>query len=409
MMLLSLRFGYFCSVLAMAVSASAAPPKVKISLAQTGMVKLASPEQMEYAKQKNIQWLNEKKGNPLKSIAAKSFQALRPVKDDDDFRYLITSADTTFETEEFKSVLAKNLPEKIKLVLLAKKGREQRAIDQFSQWISKDRIIVMSIPVSGFVNTFWARDWSPYPVYKNEMKEVGLISSLYDQHTYYVDQMESFKRGMARDLHASFNAEEYYFVGGNLLADSDGTCFAVRSTRFYNLNADILKESYGCRDSIILPHLSGIGDVDEVVKILPGKVVLTNLPEYKPLIEEKGYRVVMLPGVDNNVSKMGVRNLGTYANSVILDQKVFMPAYGRPSDEVAKAVYEDLGYEVFTANSKQLSFEGMGSFHCATMGYPQIELETLAKMLGTEIYEKASAKVWSSPADLFDRVLEYLM
>ncbi len=75
----------------------------------------------------------------------------------------------------------------------------------------------------------------------------------------------------------------------------------------------------------------------------------------------------------------------TYANSVIVEDMVFMPSYGIQKDAEAKAVYERFGYKVFLVNSETISTAGNGSVHCATMAYPEINLDRLLRALNAEL------------------------
>jgi arginine deiminase len=49
-----------------------------------------------------------------------------------------------------------------------------------------------------------------------------------------------------------------------------------------------------------------------------------------------------------------------------------MPSYGVEEDKVAEQIYQNLGLEVFTAPSNELSGVGLGSIHCITMSYPEL-------------------------------------
>ena len=75
----------------------------------------------------------------------------------------------------------------------------------------------------------------------------------------------------------------------------------------------------------------------------------------------------------------------TYVNSLIFDNKVFMPSYGRPEDKQAQSIYESFGFEVIPLDSKNLSNYGHGSIHCITMLYPKMTLKSLADIFSAKI------------------------
>jgi hypothetical protein len=167
-------------------------------------------------------------------------------------------------------------------------------------------------------------------------------------------------------------------VGGNLQADEHGRCFVVDSSRLYGLTPEVLKLAYGCKEVTILDHLAGIGDVDEVIKVLPGKNILTNQTAYISLLRTLGYQVTLLPQASGGLRR-------TYANAVIMDGTVFMPAYSTPSDDEAANVYRQFGYNVVKVESRRLSDEGMGSLHCISMGYPKMPVGALMGLVGAKL------------------------
>lgn len=305
-------------------------------------------------------------------IRSENERPLRPVPDFAPFKYLLMSGilkAPDYDATEIKMKIAQNLPAGMKLILLVMPGEEKKTKSQFTQWIAEDRLVIATQATA--YNGFWARDAYPYPVYMNSNLDVNLIASRYDRE---------FSGHQA--LMASIGAESimrkynHVFVGGNLLSDENGRCFVVESIRLYNLTDTTLMETYGCQEVVRFRHTQGIGDVDEVIKILPNKRVLTNESSYVAKLEALGYQVTMLPQLTN---------YRTYANSILFGNLVFMPKFNLPSDQEAQMVYESLGYQVIAADSTSLSTRGLGSIHCATMAYPEIDLSRLMRMLGARI------------------------
>lgn len=347
--------------------------------------------------QKAAEWNQKLQHSTLRELSGeRMFVPVRPVPDDAEFRYVVLSGTANYHDEEFQRNLSQNLPPTVDLIILSESGDEARISQLFSRWLPQNRFMVFTTPSEISNRTFWARDWFPFPVYKNTSGDVGLVSWNYDQHArdygQYTPERQkaanAFKKRFAENNGVSINFQEHYFVGGNLLADHDGVCFAVNSSRFYAANPEDLKAAMGCSRVVLFPHVSGIGDVDEVLKLLPNRIAVTPIREYKSTLEAQGYSVVLLPGLTSNKSNGGAKNLGTYANTLILGRKIFMPSYNQASDVEAKRVYESLGYEVIMSDSTFLSFQTMGSLHCATMGLPNMNIQVLAKMLGARIYQK---------------------
>ena len=123
-----------------------------------------------------------------------------------------------------------------------------------------------------------------------------------------------------------------------------GLCLAVK---LVHLPEQIYKTYYGCKEVVILPFVAGIGHVDERVKFLSDDVVVTDEPSYKPILEEHGLTVLMLPN-----TKFGHE---TYANSLLVNGTLFMPVYNKPTDKEAIKVYEEQGLKVVPINSSTLS------------------------------------------------------
>lgn len=292
-------------------------------------------------------------------------EPLRPVTDYENFHYFLMSSQFAFDTREMKKRLVENLPARMKLVLLTIPGQEAEVRRTFSAWIPPERIILVTHPLAN--NGFWARDSFPIPVHVDPTLSVGLVASKYDRefsaHEDIAGAIGAVKR-LRRYRHT--------FVGGNLLSDEAGRCFVVESRRLYGLRDRTLRESYGCKEVHRLKHVTGIGDVDEVIKILPRQRVLINRDEYRALFEGLGYQVFNLPQLSN---------YRTYANSVIVDDVVFMPEYGRPEDKIAAEVYSQFGYRVVPVPSETISTQGLGSVHCATMAYPKMDEEVLLRKL----------------------------
>lgn len=290
----------------------------------------------------------------------------RPVEDTADFRYVLMSAqEPSDEITNLRHTIAQNLPPNVKLVLLADTQDVDNVRQEFSQLISADRLIIASDADTS--DGLWARDSFPVPVYENAQKQASLVAA------HYYRDFTSWD-AVANAVQAShMQKEDFTFVGGNLIADEDGNCFSINSYRLFTVKEEDLRTAYGCKTTHILQHYHGIGDVDEVLKPLHGRRILTNTVEYKADLEKLGYTVILLPTLSEPNR--------TYANSLIVGDRVFMPAYGGPEDAQAQEIYESLGYKVFPITSVDLSDNWDGSIHCQTMAYPDMSVSALMRQL----------------------------
>ena len=288
----------------------------------------------------------------------------KPVFESADYKYVLMSTEAGFsEAENLRYKIAQNLPADVKLVLLVSKNQVDSYKKIYSKYISLDRVIMATAPsISG---GFWARDAFPYPV-TDVSGKLALVAAQY---------YRPFSAGasLAQSLMLNLTQNEFTFVGGNLLADEEGNCFSVNSRRLFDTTESDLLNAYGCKSVHFLKHLSGIGDVDEVLKPLPNKMMLTNNSAYKAELEALGYTVVMLPSIPNSYR--------TYVNALVVGKTMFMPTYGVGTDQQAKKVYEDLGYTVVGITSNTLSDQYNGSVHCQTMAYPAMSEAELLSLL----------------------------
>lgn len=303
--------------------------------------------------------------NKRLNISEKDFdRLLRPTEEYAHYKYLLMTSEDQLGVD--KSIFAKNLPADVTLVLLTSPGSENSVRNRFSKLISPDRLIVASHSTASL--GFWSRDSFPVPVYEEDHSTKLII------HKYYRNFQG--QQVIANSVNYPVTKYDFTFVGGNFMADEFGNCFSVDSDRRFGTTLETIKNAYGCLTITSLPWVSGIGDVDEVLKVLPNKNALTNNEKIKTIMEELGYKVTMLPKAGGD---------RTYANSVLINGTIFMPSYKTADDTVAQRIYESFGYKVVLIDSRNLSDTGRGSLHCITMAYPTMNLEDLLTSIGFAI------------------------
>ena len=319
----------------------------------------ATEQEIQSALQNNLNY--HKKLNPHNQTSP-----FRPVEDTAQFSYILMSEqEPNDEVVNLRKTIAQNLPAGVKLVILANTENVNNVKQEYVSWLKPEQLIVASD--SATENGLWARDSFPVPVYDNNQKKVSLVAAKYYRDFNSADAIA------ASVNKATVAKKDFTFVGGNLIADEDGNCFSVDSYRLFGTTPADLVLAYGCKVHHLMPHVSGIGDVDEVLKPLPGKRILTNAQAYQKDLESWGYQVILLPDIPNSYR--------TYANSLIVRDTVFMPVYGVPTDDQAKSVYESLGYKVIEIPTNSLSDDMHGSIHCQTMAYPAINESDLLQAL----------------------------
>jgi agmatine/peptidylarginine deiminase len=290
----------------------------------------------------------------------------RPYADYEAAGYLIMSADLNFNSRQAKLELAKALPADGTLVIFTDyddAGTKENILRTFETVVPRARIKV--IKLQGTYRGFWARDGVPVPAIN---KDGGLVvvDAKYG-HGFEPDAE------IARLFGAGLERHEYYYEGGNFMANAAGDCIMVNHGFHTQIPDSVFIGQYGCRQMIRLPFVDGIGHIDEHVRFVAEKTVLTDLPEYKDVLAGKGFDVRMLPKPTGPYE--------TYVNSVIMNGKAVVPVFGRDSDRQALAVYESVGFKAAGADSRGLSNQGQGSVHCITMTYPKVPAAALMKAL----------------------------
>ncbi len=293
----------------------------------------------------------------------------RPYADYEKTGYLIMSADFDFSSRQAKLELAKNLPSDAFLIIFASNASErgkEYIYKSYSEVLSKERIKV--IELINTRNGFWARDGIPVPV-MDAANNLTVIDAKY--YHYFEPDAE-----ISKLLKTGLESHEYYFEGGNFQANHKGACIIVNCDYHSKIPDSIFNELYGCKDIIRLPHLSGIGHIDEHARFINENTLVTDLPQYKEILEKKGFTIHMLP--------RPAKKYETYVNSLIMNDRVIVPVFDEATDAQALGVYEKLGLKASGADSKRLSNAGRGSVHCITMTYPKIPMPDLLKILGAK-------------------------
>lgn len=283
--------------------------------------------------------------------------------------------------KNIKETLAKNLPTGVDLVVYTQsrnKSFMNNLFRTYEKHIDKSRIKILQVPRSGS-NDFWTRDNLPLPVWNNG--GFGLVDARY----YYNFEPDVFLSNL---FNANYDKHNYFFEGGNFVANSRGECIVVNRRKRYSggtsdtakIPDHIFKNKYGCQTLIRLKHLKGIGHSDEVVKFMTDDIIVTDEPTYISLLESYGFTVKLLPEPD--------RNYETYINSLQVNDTLYVPVFGERHDQKAIDAYKSLGLglKIVTINSRQLATRGQGGIHCITMNYPDVPLEDISREVKGKIF-----------------------
>lgn len=292
----------------------------------------------------------------------------QPTLDTAKFKYvLVTGTATNDEALYLKHAIAQNLPPDMKMVVVVNPAHLKFYQAEYAAYLNDDRI-VFAVTASADGGT-WARDAFPVPVIHKDG-----TTSLVGAHYY---RPFNGQADIAQSLSMSLQQNTFTFVGGNILSDENGVCFIVDSFRRFTSTLDDYKNAYGCTAVHLMEHVGGLGDIDEMLKPIGNNTIITSAPEYVEALKSWGYQVIQIPK-----AATPSYDYRTYANSLILNGTVFMPAYGTSQDAEAQAAYEALGYKVIPIPSNELSDDFHGSVHCQTMAYPDMNMSIFFNQTG---------------------------
>ncbi|WP_257265127.1 agmatine deiminase family protein [Endozoicomonas sp. ONNA2] len=303
---------------------------------------------------------------PVSASEKKTVESIvkRPYAEFEQAGYLAFS-DTDFrdgpygESTKIKIKIAQNLPRDVHLIVYTS-GNPEHTRQSFQPMVD-DRNPLHVLKVKRSPDTrYWARDGLPVPVFgKND--SLVLVDSKY-HHSWEPDQ------AVANFFNATLLSHPYEFEGGNLLADSKGNCFTVNNydmRKQSDFNDDIFKKYYGCKRLTRLKHKTGIGHVDEVIKIIDDKNIITDRRGYRSILRRLGYNVTMIPRAKGKYAN--------YLNSVIINGNAFVPVYGhKKNDKRAMDIYRSFGLKAYEFRSNNISSIWEGSIHCSMVTYPKI-------------------------------------
>lgn len=297
-------------------------------------------------------------------------ESIAPFAEYEEAGYLVFSGDYDFNSKAVKLGLVKNIPNNVDVIIFS--SQKGAALDRirkdYENLIDPQRLHVVHIPDGR--NAFWTRDALPVPLNSTGNPATPGLR-LVDARYYHGFSSDKF---FADLFGAPLTRHNYYFEGGNFMVNRLGDCIAVDNELVSKIPDEVFEESYGCKTMLRLPHIRGIGHVDETIKVIDDRVVMTDEVRYVDALNKAGFSTIMVPRAK--------RQYETYVNALLINNTMYVPVYNDLTDLEAIKVYEDQGYNVVPLETIQLSNVGLGSIHCITMTYPPLPLATVLSHLG---------------------------
>ncbi len=254
-------------------------------------------------------------------------------------------------------------------------------------------------------NSIWMRDYGPISIINESNGELSFVNMMYDRYDRWEDDKFPWRYGQANSIEwFNMTDSERWFrlEGGNLIVDGAGIFYTT--DRGFEQNSppdgDLTEEEVvdwatdyfslrRFRNVTRLLH-DGHGHIDMQVKLLNETTVLIaetdpSHSDYEILERNARYfeNLTARNGQSYNVVRIPLEGTYyTYVNSLIVNDKVLVPIYGRDTDSEALAIYQDAmpNHEIIGIDSSSI-ISSMGAIHCTTMQVAQNNIPPTIEVL----------------------------
>ncbi|MCK4546333.1 MAG: agmatine deiminase family protein [Candidatus Eisenbacteria sp.] len=236
--------------------------------------------------------------------------------------------------------------------------------------------------INASTNSVWTRDYGPQFLFANG--RWGIADHIYNRPRPLDDAVNWT---LGTEWGCECYGTDLIHTGGNYMCDGHGRGFSTDLVWDENPSlghAEIsqsMEDYLGITDYVVVPDISvyGIHHIDCWAKILDEETILVkevwaSHPDYPELEANVAYfeGLTNCYGRPYNVVRVycgsiGGNSVASYTNSLILNNKVFVPVFGISSDSGALAAYEAAmpGYEVLGYTG---SWYDDDAIHCRGMG-----------------------------------------
>jgi agmatine/peptidylarginine deiminase len=226
-------------------------------------------------------------------------------------------------------------------------------------------------------NSMWTRDYGPWFIFDGEGNQ-GIVDHIYNRPR---PQDDSIPQVIGAAWGIPVYGMDLKHTGGNHM--SDGLGVSMSSRLVYNENpgkttaqVDSIMKAYVGNDYTVLGYVetSGIHHIDCWAKFLDPTTILVKEvapgnPSYDSLNHRAEFLATQISAWERpyTIKRIYCPSGTAYTNSIILNNKVFVPTFGVSADTTAIRIYQEAmpGYEI-------LGFRGSwyedDAIHCRIMG-----------------------------------------
>ena len=237
--------------------------------------------------------------------------------------------------------------------------------------------------ILGSTDSYWTRDYGPWWVVDGN-RDVGIVDFTYNRPRPNDNQAP---QKVSDHLNTPYFATDIITAGGNYM--TDGLGIGASSTLIYEENSmsnaqihEDMLDYYGVYTfhTIEDPNNTYIDHIDCWGKFLSSQKVLlrevsSSHAQYDEIEEVVDYfeNIPNAYGGSWEIFRVYTPSNQPYTNSIILNNKVFVPITGSSWDDDALDAYEDAmpGYEVLGFTG---SWESTDAIHCRAKGIPDLEM-----------------------------------
>jgi agmatine/peptidylarginine deiminase len=227
-------------------------------------------------------------------------------------------------------------------------------------------------------NSIWTRDYGPWFLIDGNGDQ-GINDHIYNRPRPLDDLIPSV---IGTDWGIPVYGMDLETAGGNYMCDGLGIAMSTRltldeNTHLTQAEIDSMLNAYlGIEQYYPLPYIEsgGIHHIDCWAKLLsPEKILLKEVPVGHSSYAALEANYAFLSSITNSygrpyeIVRIYTPNFEPYTNSIIINDKVYVPQYGTAWDDDALQTYRDAmpGYEVLGYSGSWLTDDAI---HCRAMG-----------------------------------------
>jgi agmatine/peptidylarginine deiminase len=304
--------------------------------------------------------------------------------------------------------------------VVANQSEENYVISQYNnQGVNLDNCDFMQAPT----DSFWIRDYGPFYAISGD-NEIGIVDFTYNRPRPNDNNIPS---AMAQHFDVPYYNMGLVHTGGNYMSDGRGIAastdivWSENSSLTQDQIMQIMNDYQGIETYHVVEDPTGtyIHHIDCWAKYLaPDKILIREVPPSHPQYNQIEQTIQYFEnqtssyGTPYQVVRVNTPNNQPYTNSLILNNRVFVPITGNAThDNAALSVYEDAmpGYEIHGVTGNWLSTDAL---HCRTKEVADFEMlyiyhdPIIEEQMSTQDYLIEAKIVPLSGAPVFDDSLK---